>query len=73
MIRMSPDNTNNAATQPRVTSFFDERARRIAADYWSDICSRVTDPEAARILVKYLDENQLIYVKSWRLDPANWK
>jgi orotate phosphoribosyltransferase len=22
---------------------------------------------------KYLDENQLIYVKSWRLDPANWK
>jgi hypothetical protein len=22
---------------------------------------------------KYLDENQLIYVKSWRIDPANWK
>ena len=22
---------------------------------------------------KYLDENQLIYVKSWRLDPANWR
>lgn len=22
---------------------------------------------------KYLDENELIYVKSWRLDPANWK
>lgn len=22
---------------------------------------------------KYLDENQLIYVKSWRLDPSNWK
>lgn len=22
---------------------------------------------------KYLDENQLVYVKSWRLDPANWK
>lgn len=22
---------------------------------------------------QYLDENQLIYVKSWRLDPANWK
>ncbi len=21
----------------------------------------------------YLDENQMIYVKSWRLDPANWK
>lgn len=21
----------------------------------------------------YLDENQLMYVKSWRLDPANWK
>ncbi len=21
----------------------------------------------------YLDENQLVYVKSWRLDPANWK
>ncbi len=21
----------------------------------------------------YLDENQLIYVKSWRLDPSNWK
>jgi len=21
----------------------------------------------------YLDEDQLIYVKSWRLDPANWK
>jgi orotate phosphoribosyltransferase len=25
------------------------------------------------VLHKYLDENQLIYVKSWRLDPANWK
>ena len=22
---------------------------------------------------KYLDENQLSYVKSWRLDPGNWK
>src|SRR5882762_9908 len=22
---------------------------------------------------KYLDESQLSYVKSWRLDPANWK
>jgi orotate phosphoribosyltransferase len=22
---------------------------------------------------KYLDENQLNYVKSWRLDPGNWK
>jgi len=22
---------------------------------------------------QYLDESQLIYVKSWRLDPANWK
>ncbi|HRG09654.1 MAG TPA: orotate phosphoribosyltransferase, partial [Cyclobacteriaceae bacterium] len=22
---------------------------------------------------QYLDEDQLIYVKSWRLDPANWK
>ncbi len=22
---------------------------------------------------KYIDENQLVYVKSWRLDPANWK
>ena len=22
---------------------------------------------------KYLDESQLIHVKSWRLDPANWK
>ena len=22
---------------------------------------------------KYLDEDQLIYVKSWRVDPANWK
>jgi orotate phosphoribosyltransferase len=22
---------------------------------------------------KYLDEDQLVYVKSWRLDPANWK
>ena len=22
---------------------------------------------------KYLDENQLIYVKSWRVDPGNWK
>lgn len=22
---------------------------------------------------KYLDEDQLIYVKSWRLDPPNWK
>lgn len=28
-------------------------------------------PEA--IQQKYLDEDQLIYVKSWRLDPANWK
>jgi orotate phosphoribosyltransferase len=22
---------------------------------------------------KYLDENQLVYVKSWRVDPGNWK
>ena len=22
---------------------------------------------------KYLDENQLVYVKSWRLDPGHWK
>ncbi|MEK6783767.1 MAG: orotate phosphoribosyltransferase [Bacteroidota bacterium] len=22
---------------------------------------------------KYLDENQLMYVKSWRVDPGNWK
>ena len=22
---------------------------------------------------KYLDEDQLVYVKSWRVDPANWK
>lgn len=22
---------------------------------------------------KYLDENQMVHVKSWRLDPANWK
>lgn len=22
---------------------------------------------------KFLDEDQLVYVKSWRLDPANWK
>lgn len=22
---------------------------------------------------KYLDENQLVHVKSWRVDPANWK
>jgi orotate phosphoribosyltransferase len=22
---------------------------------------------------KYLDENQLVHVKSWRADPANWK
>ena len=22
---------------------------------------------------KYLDENQLIHVKSWRVDPENWK
>jgi orotate phosphoribosyltransferase len=22
---------------------------------------------------KYLDETELVYVKSWRLDPANWK
>lgn len=22
---------------------------------------------------KYLDENQLVYVKSWRVDPASWK
>lgn len=22
---------------------------------------------------KYLDNDQLVYVKSWRLDPANWK
>jgi len=25
------------------------------------------------VLSKYLDENQLIYVKSWRLNPGNWK
>ncbi|HEV8513042.1 MAG TPA: orotate phosphoribosyltransferase, partial [Cyclobacteriaceae bacterium] len=22
---------------------------------------------------KYLDEDQLSYVKSWRIDPGNWK
>ncbi len=22
---------------------------------------------------KYLDDDQMVYVKSWRLDPANWK
>jgi len=27
----------------------------------------------AAVTCNYLDENQLIYVKSWRLDPANWK
>ncbi len=27
----------------------------------------------AAVTRNYLDENQLIYVKSWRLDPANWK
>jgi orotate phosphoribosyltransferase len=25
------------------------------------------------LVKKYLDETQLIYVKSWRLDPSNWK
>ncbi len=25
------------------------------------------------VLKNYLDENQLTYVKSWRLDPGNWK
>ena len=25
------------------------------------------------VLSKYLDEHQLTYVKSWRIDPANWK
>lgn len=27
----------------------------------------------AAVQMKYLDEKQLIHVKSWRLDPANWK
>lgn len=27
----------------------------------------------AAVQMKYLDEVQLIHVKSWRLDPANWK
>ncbi len=27
----------------------------------------------AAVQKKYLDESQLIHVKSWRLDPANWK
>jgi hypothetical protein len=22
---------------------------------------------------KYIDEKELIHIKSWRLDPANWK
>jgi hypothetical protein len=25
------------------------------------------------VVKKYLDEKELIYVKSWRLDPAHWK
>lgn len=25
------------------------------------------------IAKKYIDDDQLVYVKSWRLDPANWK
>lgn len=27
----------------------------------------------AAVEKKYLDESQMIHVKSWRLDPANWK
>lgn len=27
----------------------------------------------AAVQMKYLNEDQLIHVKSWRLDPANWK
>lgn len=27
----------------------------------------------AAVQMKYLSEDQLIHVKSWRLDPANWK
>lgn len=35
----------------------------------SDFNHLLTEALASR----YLDEKQLVYVKSWRLDPANWK
>jgi orotate phosphoribosyltransferase len=25
------------------------------------------------VLKKYLDEKELIYVKSWRMDPSHWR
>ncbi|MFM7429162.1 MAG: orotate phosphoribosyltransferase [Flammeovirgaceae bacterium] len=48
------------------TAFAEEKVPLICLSDFSHLL-----PEA--IQQKYLDEDQLIYVKSWRLDPANWK
>jgi len=47
-------------------SFEDEKVSLICLSDFNHLLQEALDR-------KYLDENQLIYVKSWRLDPANWK
>ncbi len=47
-------------------SFVDEKVSLICLSDFNHLLQEALDR-------KYLDENQLIYVKSWRLDPANWK
>ncbi len=47
-------------------SFEDEKVSLICLSDFNHLLQEALDR-------KYLNENQLIYVKSWRLDPANWK
>ncbi len=47
-------------------SFEDEKVSLICLSDFNHLLQEALDR-------KYLDENQLVYVKSWRLDPANWK
>ena len=47
-------------------SFEDEKVSLICLSDFNHLLQEALDR-------KYLDESQLVYVKSWRLDPANWK
>jgi orotate phosphoribosyltransferase len=47
-------------------SFEDEKVSLVCLSDFNHLLQEALDR-------KYLDENQLVYVKSWRLDPANWE
>jgi orotate phosphoribosyltransferase len=53
---------------------FDTAAKNFAEAGIPLVClSDFTHLLGAAIAGKYLGEDQLVYLKSWRLDPANWK